>query len=289
MSLYEKFRKMPFIEIAETGAFKKFYSESKYSKMSDEEKESTYAESLQDFMTHVRDLKITKDNIADFYEHMSGEDLEKYSYILDDIFSDRQEFIDKKGLTTTESTEHEIFEHYAHFSITGLSVWGVKDTLKPIDEYIAEIKESEAYKEYAKTKEPEKGTVARFDNKNFEYYGYNTHRDLYIFRECGTSNTGQLKTLASVHHAIEEYQSFKQQIVAMQNNKLLNIHQKIQNNEEIPSSEFSKIDFESKVFDSLDDDVKEAITEYVTARSDAINADALEKDKQQSTLTDLNV
>ena len=70
---------------------------------------------------------------------------------------------------------------------------------------------------------------------------------------------------------------------------LNSLHQKIQNNEEIPSSEFSKIDFESKVFNSLDDDVKEAITEYVTARSDAINADALEKDKQQSTLTDLNV
>ena len=64
---------------------------------------------------------------------------------------------------------------------------------------------------------------------------------------------------------------------------------KIQNNEEIPSSEFSKIDFESEVFNSLDDDVKEVITEYVTARSDAINADALEKDKQQNTSTDLNV
>ena len=67
------------------------------------------------------------------------------------------------------------------------------------------------------------------------------------------------------------------------------IHQKIQNNEEVPASEFSKIDFESEAFNSLGDDVKETITNYVNERSDAINADALEKDKQQSTSTDLNV
>ena len=68
-----------------------------------------------------------------------------------------------------------------------------------------------------------------------------------------------------------------------------NIYLSIKNNEEVPSSEFSKIDFESESFNSLDDDVKEVITEYVTARSDAITEKALEKEKQQNTSTDLNV
>ena len=72
-------------------------------------------------------------------------------------------------------------------------------------------------------------------------------------------------------------------------NEIEKIHQKIQNNEEVPSSEFSKINFESEAFNSLDDDIKETITNYVNERSDAINADALEKDKQQSISTDLNV
>ena len=53
--------------------------------------------------------------------------------------------------------------------------------------------------------------------------------------------------------------------------------ERIQNNEEVPSSEFSMVNFESEAFNSLGDDVKETITNYVNERSDAINARALEQ------------
>jgi len=91
---------------------------------------------------------ITKDNIHLYYEFMSDEDLEKYGYILNDIFENRQRNISnilKINLTDIELMQ---FEHYAHFQIVGLISYGIKDTLKPTDEYIEEIKGSSEYKNH---------------------------------------------------------------------------------------------------------------------------------------------
>ena len=59
------------------------------------------------------------------------------------------------------------------------------------------------------------------------------------------------------------------------------LHAKIQKGESLSLSEFSMVNFESEAFNSLDDSVKETITNYVNERSDAINARALEQDNQR--------
>jgi hypothetical protein len=96
--------------------------------------------SLKDY-----DVTITKDNIHLYYEFMSYEDFGKYKDILNDIFTLRYSKIYSHiKLKIDQLKIKTLFGSY-HVSLT---LFGVKDTLKPIDEYIAEIKSSSEYKEY---------------------------------------------------------------------------------------------------------------------------------------------
>lgn len=90
--------------------------------------------------------KISQDNIHLYYQFMSDEDLEKYSYILDDIFDARLDIF-KNEISNIEYEELSSDTEYG-FNITGLILFGTKDTLKPIDEYIAEIKGNTSYLNY---------------------------------------------------------------------------------------------------------------------------------------------
>lgn len=94
---------------------------------------------------------ITRDNIHLYYEFMSEQDLIKNRKILDEIFDKRRGSI-KVSLTigSFELSNHEEFEHGNYRFIYKCSFFGAKDTLKPIDEYIADIKASSEYKEYKK-------------------------------------------------------------------------------------------------------------------------------------------
>ena len=89
---------------------------------------------------------IDSENIHFYYELMNVDDLEDYGYILNDIFEDRQNVLAKKLNINLESIELLETEHYAHFQYTGLVCFGVKDVLKPIDDFVAEITESEDYR-----------------------------------------------------------------------------------------------------------------------------------------------
>lgn len=53
-------------------------------------------------------------------------------------------------LVVSENNENEIHWKYLDYTkkYLGYSIFGVKDTLKPIDEYITQIKDSDAYKKY---------------------------------------------------------------------------------------------------------------------------------------------
>jgi hypothetical protein len=96
---------------------------------------------------YIKDV-ITVDNISLYYEFMSDEDLEKYRVILRNIFYDRKLII-LKSLNFINSYSDEKKSHYIYDAIKKhQSFFGIKDTLKPIDEYIEQIKQSEAYKEY---------------------------------------------------------------------------------------------------------------------------------------------
>jgi len=108
-------------------------------------------------------ITITKDNIAEYYEFMSDEDLIKNKTIISDIFDSRKNTIppffkdiDLKskgswcGVEGFNNSKQEIVllpMTYGHYTLKQV-IFGVKDTLKPVDEYIAEIKASEEYKNY---------------------------------------------------------------------------------------------------------------------------------------------
>ena len=101
----------------------------------------------------LRGVDITKDNIHLYYEFMSDEDLQKNINILENIFMQRSlkvaRFFNMYNcdfFPLAVKTSSEIGK------TSSLYIFGVKDTLKPIDEYIKEIKESSEYKEYIESK-----------------------------------------------------------------------------------------------------------------------------------------
>ena len=99
---------------------------------------------------------ITEDNIALYYEFMGEEDKNKYKELLSDLFIDRHENYVLKSLNldyfgTKQYMTNVLSNTFQQFRI-GLSFFGIKDTLKPIDEYIEEIKASSEYKEYIESK-----------------------------------------------------------------------------------------------------------------------------------------
>lgn len=110
-----------------------------------------------------KDEPVNKDNIHLYYEFMSDEDLKKYKEILADIFEARKDLIPAyfenislkgtgkwfgfDGAGDGKKSIIELDNTWGSFTIKQF-VFGVKDTLKPIDEYITEIKDSAAYKEY---------------------------------------------------------------------------------------------------------------------------------------------
>lgn len=96
----------------------------------------------------IDNAEITKENIPLFYKFMSDEDMLNHSRMIDDLFENRLEeisskieFDENKHNQTSIDTEHS-------FIIAGQEFFGVKDILKPIDEYIAEIRESQEYQQY---------------------------------------------------------------------------------------------------------------------------------------------
>jgi len=91
---------------------------------------------------------ITKDNIHLYYEFMSDEDLKENRGILNISFRSRNRVIEDLFCIDLLQVGFS-FDTIGDLAI-GQVIFGVKDTLKPIDEYLAEIKESDAYKEYVK-------------------------------------------------------------------------------------------------------------------------------------------
>lgn len=92
---------------------------------------------------------ITSDNIHLYYEFMSDDYLIIYKQILDAILVTRKNIIN--GILF--SAYYDRFKGGYTFQDIGIyrvkqSLCGLKDTLKPIDEYISQIKDSEDYRAY---------------------------------------------------------------------------------------------------------------------------------------------
>jgi hypothetical protein len=131
------------------------------------------AEAIGEAPTNFSKITITKDNIHLYYEFMSDDDFNKYGAYLRILFTSRYTLIRKHfqkiGLLVDNGNGYDfdmlhykgdVFEYDCPFGDTsiksksykGISFFGVKDTLKPIDEYIEEIKTSSEYKEYIESK-----------------------------------------------------------------------------------------------------------------------------------------
>ncbi|MEA3386899.1 MAG: hypothetical protein U9Q66_00450 [Patescibacteria group bacterium] len=131
-------------------------------------------ENLEQF--DFTDIVITKDNIALYYEFMSVKEIERLSYKIfwDDkkvinlfmsrcheiikrlnmSFYDAPDFVNVLDCNFSDLQSNKKRDRKAHIPYNGLTCqcgsyfFGIKDTLKPIEEYIAEIKQSSEYKEY---------------------------------------------------------------------------------------------------------------------------------------------
>jgi len=101
----------------------------------------------------IQDFPITKDNIHLYYEFMSDEDKNAHIELIDGILYSRLYIV------ITDKLKIENFSRFLNktygkdtASFIAYDFFGVKDTLKPIDEYIEEIKASIEYKEYIANK-----------------------------------------------------------------------------------------------------------------------------------------
>lgn len=93
---------------------------------------------------------IDKENINLYYEFMSDEDLEKYKEILTELFQNRYSQVFENVNLHVSHLAFKIIEKYYY---VGQSFFGAKDTLRPIKEFISEIKEREEYISYMQDKE----------------------------------------------------------------------------------------------------------------------------------------
>ena len=97
----------------------------------------------------LEDIVITEDNIADYYEFMSDEDKKLNIDIIDSFLSNRLYNVTLLvGVTNWHNFLVKDFLDNNSTSYCGYSLFGVKDTLKPLEEYLAEIKSSNEYKAY---------------------------------------------------------------------------------------------------------------------------------------------
>lgn len=110
-------------------------------------------------MTGIENVTIDEQNISIFYEFMDDIEKNDYSNILQDIFINRNRILLNEFFKVGEDTKpyikylnkgDELTElmHPYYQKAIGLISFGVEDTLKPLNEYIEEIKNSDGYKKY---------------------------------------------------------------------------------------------------------------------------------------------
>lgn len=142
-----------FDDIANSRAYNQWLEDSGYKDINEDSKHyPLFADLIHEFLDSIDTLEITKENIHLYYEFMGSEDINKYRRLLNDIIEDErlEKLVKIFDLTNENYSFDEIDTGDCFFNI-GLSVFGIKDILKPIDEYINEIKTSSSFREYKKS------------------------------------------------------------------------------------------------------------------------------------------
>lgn len=123
-------KELPYFSMLNTviiGKYKKFYT-------------------VQDKILYIQAI-VCFDNIAEYYEYFDEDDLLEYASIINNVFQDR---INKICGNSTRLGRYSFFkiakanilkEKY----VVGYELFGIKDKLEPIEDYIALIKSSKEY------------------------------------------------------------------------------------------------------------------------------------------------
>jgi len=95
-------------------------------------------------------IKITEDNVSEHYKFMNAKQISDNRTIIHYGFNKRSplELEDLLGIKGKELEKNWEYNCFQDGRVNKQSYFGIKDTLKPIDEYIAEIKATDEYKEY---------------------------------------------------------------------------------------------------------------------------------------------
>ena len=128
--------------------------------LEDESCEINQNEILEYLYKEVK-LEITQENLHLYYNFMSDEDLIYYRVIVADVLEKRlnqiADIINLKnnkelqvfgveGFNNSDTSKiHSLKVVFCHYLLRTV-IYGIKDTLKPIDDYLEEIRESENYK-----------------------------------------------------------------------------------------------------------------------------------------------
>jgi len=96
-------------------------------------------------------IEITKENIHLHYEFMSNKEKKENMNLIHFSFNIRSplSLMDKLNMEQEDLLNFWKYKVYRNGRVSAQSYFGIKDKLKPIDEYIAEIKESRVFKEYS--------------------------------------------------------------------------------------------------------------------------------------------
>lgn len=133
LELVEHFEHYPSVTEEDDKAYILTYLEDEACQISEEQ--------ILKYLLNIIIVEITKDNIHLYYEFMSDEDLERNEKVIYHKLMNRASLVQLPLSITPKDLQKN-----AEYKNSILTIFGIKDTLKPIDEYIEEIKESEKYK-----------------------------------------------------------------------------------------------------------------------------------------------
>lgn len=159
-------------------------------------------------------LLITEENIEKHYSSMQDEDLEKYSSIIDKKLRVERNPIIKNslmndlgynGIRTKDETSKMLRSYISNdynsegTGIIRTAIFGVKDNLQPIDQFVSDIKDSASYKSYKKSLDSNRkldnmvDTYSLMNNKDLQKYAVIldsmfTERQVKIMSELAPAN-----------------------------------------------------------------------------------------------------
>ena len=139
LELVEHFEHYPSVTEEDDKAYILTYLEDEACQISEEQ--------ILKYLLKTTIVEISEDNIHLYYKFMNKDDISKYREILHTFFNKRQplnieDFLEIDKEVIRENWKYDCF---ADGKIKTQSYFGIKDTLKPIDEYLEEIKNSDTF------------------------------------------------------------------------------------------------------------------------------------------------